>query len=189
MTSRPTPAPIAGDQSAGARGSRLRWAVLLLICLAPILVVTLTQDIGGMPTMRRPSTFTAAVAFSAMIDDGVLFPRWSQSLHLGLGSPLFTFQPPLPYYGMDLLHRLGLTHDIAWRWLMTLGYALAFFGTYLLVWSLGGTRSAALVAAVAYAYAPYVLRNGLERGSNEAYSMFLYPLVLWSLIWLAQRPE
>ncbi len=45
------------------------------------------------------------------------------------------------------------------------------------------------MAAVAYAYAPYVIRNGLERGSNEAYSMFLYPLVLWSLIVLARRPS
>lgn len=30
-----------------------------------------------------------------------------------------------------------------------------------------------------------MLRNTLERGSNEAYGMFLYPWVLWSLLWLA----
>ena len=35
---------------------------------------------------------------------------------------------------------------------------------------------------------PYVLRNTLERGSNEAYSMLLYPLVLWGVLWVARRP-
>jgi hypothetical protein len=34
-----------------------------------------------------------------------------------------------------------------------------------------------------------VLRNSLERGSNEAYGMFLFPWVLWGLIWVAQRPS
>ena len=117
-----------------------------------------------------------------------MYPRWTQSLHWGLGSPLFTFQPPLPYYGMDLLHRLGLPHPLGWRWLVAAGFGLAFLGAYLLVHEITEQRWPALVAATAYLYAPYVLRNALERGSNEAYSMLLYPLVLWSLLWLAKRP-
>ena len=137
--------------------------------------------------MRRTEHIYRGVAFSAAITDGDLYPRWSQVLHWGLGSPLFTFQPPLPYYGMDLLYRLGLPHALGWRWLMALGYVLAFAGAYLLARRLGAARWAALVAAVAFAYAPYVIRNGLERGSNEAYSVFLYPLVLWSLLWLGDR--
>ncbi len=51
-----------------------------------------------------------------------------------------------------------------------------------------GRRWPAIVAAVAFTYAPYVLRNALDRGSNEAYSMFLYPLVLWSLVRVARQP-
>jgi hypothetical protein len=166
-----------------------RWATLLLLCLAPILLVALTQDIGAHAYDAATEHIYRGVAFSAAIDDGAIYPRWSQALHWGLGSPLFTFQPPLPYYGMDLLYRFGVPHALGWRVLMALGYALAFLGAYLLVRILGGTRTAGLVAAIAYVYAPYVIRNGLERGSNEAYSMFLYPLVLWSLIWLAERPN
>ena len=72
--------------------------------------------------------------------------------------------------------------------MVAVGFLAAFLGTFLLVYEITGRRWPAFLAAVAYLYAPYVLRNALERGSNEAFSMFLYPWVLWSLIWLARRP-
>lgn len=181
----PQTTPVAAEY----RSARLRWAALLFLFLTPLLVVALTQDIGAHAYDAATEHIYRGVAFSSVIDDGVLYPRWSRTLHWGLGSPLFTFQPPLPYYGMDLLYRLGLSHALGWRWLIAAGYALAFTGMYLLVRRLSAGRTAALLAAVAYTYAPYVIRNGLERGSNEAYSMFLYPLVLWSLLWLADRPR
>jgi hypothetical protein len=46
-----------------------------------------------------------------------------------------------------------------------------------------------VVAAIAFLFAPYVLRNMFERGTPEAFSMVLYPWVIWSLVWLAQRPS
>ncbi len=171
-----------------ARSGSLRWIWLLILFAAPVLLVSLTQDIGAVAYDAATEHIYRGVSFSDVIDDGVLYPRWTQSLHWGLGSPLFTFQPPIPYYGMDLLHRLGLSHPLGWRCLVAGGFGLAFLGAYLLVREITGRRWPALVAAVAYLYAPYVLRNALERGSNEAYSMFLYPLVLWSLLWLAKQP-
>ncbi len=129
------------------------------------------------------------LVFSRAISDGFFYPRWVQFLHLGLGSPLFTFQPPLPYYGMDAIARfLGLGHPQGWRILMAAGMLAAFLGMYFLVRELTDRRWPALLAAVAYLYAPYVLRDALERGSNEAFGVFLYPWVLWGLIWLAERP-
>lgn len=171
-----------------SRSSSFRWIWLLLLLAAPVLLVSLTEDIGAVAYDAATEHVLRGVSFSDVIADGVLYPRWTQSLHWGLGSPLFTFQPPLPYYGMDLLSRLGLSHPLGWRWLVAGGFGLAFLGAYLLVREITGRRWPALVAAVAYLYAPYVLRNALERGSNEAYSMFLYPLVLWSLLWLAKKP-
>ena len=171
-----------------SRSSSLRWIGLLMLFAAPILIVALTQDIGAHAWDAATEHILRGVAFSDIINDGVLVPRWSQALHWGLGSPLFTFQPPLPYYGMDLLYRLGLPHPLGWQWLMALGYCVAFGGAYLLVQEISGRRWPALVAAIAYTYAPYILKNGLERGSNEAYGTFLYPLVLWSLIYLAKQP-
>ena len=129
------------------------------------------------------------LVFSKAVSDGVLYPRWTQFLHLGLGSPLFTFFPPLSYYGMDLFSRLGIPHPIGWRLLVAGGLLLGFLGTYLLVYTLTRVKWASVLAAVAFLFAPYVLRNMLERGSPEAFSMVLYPWVIWSLIWLAQQPS
>ena len=174
----------------GATGSHPRWSWLWLIALllAPVLYAALAQDIGAVAYDAALQHIDRGVVFSKIISEGVLYPRWAQELHWGLGSPLFTFQPPLPYYGMDLLYRLGIPHPLGWRFLVATGYILAFVGAYLLVYEVTSRKWPAVVAAVAFVYAPYVLRNALERGSNEAYSMFLYPLVLWSLLWLAKRP-
>ena len=174
----------------GSTGSHPRWSWLWLIVLllAPVLYTALAQDIGAVAYDAALQHIDRGVVFSKIISEGVLYPRWAQVLHWGLGSPLFTFQPPLPYYGMDLFYRLGIPHPLGWRFLVATGYILAFVGAYLLVYEVTSRKWPAVVAAVAFVYAPYVLRNALERGSNEAYSMFLYPLVLWSLLWLAKRP-
>jgi hypothetical protein len=111
-----------------------------------------------------------------------------QFLHLGLGSPLFTFLPPLPYAGLDLLYRLGVPQPVGWRVMMGAGLLAACVGAYLLVKELTGRRWAGVIAGIAFLYAPYVLRNAFERGSPEAFSTFLYPWVLWGLLRLAKRP-
>jgi Alpha-(1->3)-arabinofuranosyltransferase len=172
-----------------ATDPRIRWVWLLVLLPTAVLWPALTQNIAALAYDAALEHVPRGVVFSQAISDGVLYPRWTQFLHWGLGSPLFTFQPPLPYYGLDLLYRMGLPHPIGWRLLMAMGLAAAFFGAYLLVHTVTGQRWPAVVAGVAYLYAPYVLRNGLERGSNEAYGMFLYPWVLWGLIWVARRPS
>lgn len=170
------------------RRSSWLWLWLALLCVAPILYAALCQDIGATAHDAAAEHIYRSVVFSQALADGMLYPRWVQHLHWGLGSPLFTFQPPLPYYALDFLFRLGLPHPIGWRLLIAAGFAIAFAGAYLLGRELTGRHGPALVAATAFVYAPYVLRNALERGSNEAYSMFLYPLVLWGLLWVARRP-
>jgi hypothetical protein len=185
---RGSPAPAPGPLPASSFSNKAVWLWLAAILLAFALYPALTRDIGGLAWDAALEHVPRGVVFSDIISDGVLYPRWAQSLHLGLGSPLFTFQPPLPYYGLDLLFRIGLPHSDGWRILMAAGLMLAFVGAYLLVREITGRRWPALVAATAFLYAPYVLRNSLERGSNEAFSMLLYPLVLWSLIWVARQP-
>jgi hypothetical protein len=164
------------------------WAWLSAILVSLALLPALTRNTAALAYDAALEHVPRGVVFSQAISDGNLYPRWTQFLHWGLGSPLFTFQPPLPYYALDLLYRLGIPHPLGWRLLMALGLLAAFAGAYLLVYIVTGQKWPSLVAAVAYLYAPYVLRNSLERGSNEAYSMFLYPWVLWGLIWVARKP-
>jgi hypothetical protein len=129
------------------------------------------------------------VVFSRVISDGIWYPRWAQDLHLGLGGPLLTFQPPLPFYALDFLYRLGIPHPFGWRVLMATGFLAAAAGMFLFVHHLTRRLWPSLVAAVAFVYAPYVIRNAFDRGSNEVFSLFLYPWVLWGLLRVAAQPS
>ena len=44
----------------------------------------------------------------ALLDQGILFSRWSPDLAYGYGYPLFNYYAPLSYYGAELLHLAGL---------------------------------------------------------------------------------
>lgn len=166
-----------------------RWIWLVAVLMSFVLWPTLTRNIAVLAYDAAMEHVPRGVVFSQAISDGVLYPRWTQFLHWGLGSPLFTFQPPLPYYGLDLLYRLGVAHPIGWRLLMAAGLLTAFAGAYLLLRAVTGQKWPAVVAGAAYMYAPYVIRDALERGSNEAYGVFLYPWVLWGVVWVARRPS
>jgi hypothetical protein len=168
--------------------ARLRWGWLFLVIAAFAIYPALTNNIAALAYDAGTVHLYRSYVFSGAISDGVLYPRWVQFLHLGLGSPLFTFNPPLPYYALDLLYRLGLPQPLGWRLLIAGGLLVAGAGAAALAFLLTRSRWAALVAGVAYLYAPYVLRNALERGSLETFSMFLYPWVLWGLLRLARRP-
>jgi len=166
----------------------LRWGWLFLLFSATAIAAALIYHIASFAYDASAEHVLRAVVYSQAVSDGDLLPRWTQFLHWGLGSPLFTFQGPLPYALLDGLFRLGIGHPTGWQLLMAAGLLAAFSGAFLLTLELSGRRWPAFLAAVAFLYAPYVLRNALERGSNEAYGMFLYPWVLWSLLWLAKRP-
>ncbi len=168
--------------------SETRWWWLSLIFAALAVATALAYNIAVTAYDAAAEHVFRGVIYSQAVSDGVLYPRWVQFLHWGLGSPIFTFQGPLPYAAMDALYRLGFPHPIGWRILIALGFLAAFVGAFLLVFEITRRRWPAFLAAVAFLYAPYVIRNALERGSNETYSMFLYPWVLWSLLWLARRP-
>jgi hypothetical protein len=166
----------------------VRWILLLLVVTGFAVYPALTKNIAAVAYDAATVHIYQGVVYSDAVSDGSIYPRWVQFLHLGLGSPLFTFRAPLAYAGMDWLFRLGLPHPIGWRVMIAVGLLAACAGTYLLVKELTGRRWAALVSAAAFLYAPYVLRNAFERGSPEAFGTFLYPWVLWGLVRLAKHP-
>lgn len=186
--------PMADSTSAQPNPPLPRWRSILLhgwllLCLAGFaLIPALTQPIERIGHDAGAEHIYRGVIFSNAISSGVLYPRWVQHLHLGLGGPLFTFQGPLPFYAMDLLYRLGIPHPLGWRLLMASALFVGAVGMAALVRAVTCQRWPSLVAAVAFVYAPYVIQNVFDRGSNEAYSMLLYPAVLWALLWLARGP-
>lgn len=112
-------------------------------------------------------------------ENGVYFSRWIPDLALGHGYPFFVYREPTPLYAVMLPHLLGVPLPAA----SNLFYALCILaaGWFMFLWvkDVMGPR-AAVVSAVAYMAAPYVLIDALVRGNApESLALPLFPLLLW----------
>ncbi len=151
-----------------------------LVCLfgmsavTPFLKGPLPQTADGIIHLYR------LVELDNLFRHGVLFSRWAPDLVYGLGLPLFNFYAPLSYYLAEVFHLLGLSLVNA----LKAAFCLAILGSgatmYLYVRDVFG-KTSAIVAAVAYMYAPYQLYNSFFRGIlPEILALALFPLVMWS---------
>lgn len=115
---------------------------------------------------------------------GVFFSRWAPDMAWGYGLPFFNFYAPLAYY---------LAAPLAWLTDLNSGLklalALSVVGAGLALYRLARdyvSRPAALTAAVAYLYAPYLGYDIYFRGNlAESMAWVFLPLALWSMRRLA----
>ncbi|MCL4864233.1 MAG: hypothetical protein KJZ93_32800, partial [Caldilineaceae bacterium] len=153
------------------------WLLLSLLA-APALLPFYTQGLtrsfdGGLHLLRIS-------LLDWYIRQGVLYPRWAPELLLGHGYPVFGYYAPASYYLVESLHLLGLSIQQAFVAILALMVITAGLGMFLLTADLfgPGARGAALVAAVAYMYSPYLLTNIYIRGAiAEAGAQALLPWV------------
>ncbi len=111
--------------------------------------------------------------------------RWSSDLGYGFGSPLFTYYNPLAYLLGGAMQGWGLSAQDAAKLIYGASLILTILGMYALAveWYRGQSagRWAALVAATACLYAPYLLANVYQRGAMaEALALGIAPWVLWA---------
>lgn len=121
--------------------------------------------------------------FSNQFWAGEWYPRWLDSMNGGLGSPVFFFYAPLPYYVTALLKPLFHADPEGWHQLgvaASLAVILSGFSAYFWLRKLAGA-TAALVAAIIYMSAPYHLAFDLYQrfAFAELWSFVWLPLVLW----------
>lgn len=116
--------------------------------------------------------------FARQFFAGELYPRWLSEMNDGLGSPVFFFYAPLPYY-LTLLFTpflsggaYGLRHLGASASLAVVASGLA---AYLWLRELADENSAA-VAAVLYVWMPYHL--GIDLYGRVAFAE------LWAFVWM-----
>ena len=109
---------------------------------------------------------------------GDLYPRWLPGMNAGMGSPVFQFYGPVPYY-ITALFRPLLSHDPeGWHQLgLAASLAVMASGFMAHAWlkRLAGER-AALVGAVLYMSAPYHL-------AVDLYQRFAFA-ELWGFVWM-----
>jgi hypothetical protein len=130
-----------------------------------------------------------SVVFGAAWDQGWSFPRWVQPLNAGLGSPIFSFYPPMTYLIMNVLHRLGLPQPLAWRVLVASAFLLAATGAFALGLRLFRRADVALAGSMAFAFAPFLLHELYGRGSPEGIALSLYPWCACLFLHLAEAPS
>ncbi len=127
-----------------------------------------------------------AAQLEALLRQGVLYSRWAPTMAQGYGYPFYNFYAPLSYYVVALLTLAGLAICPALFVAFALAPVGAALGAYLLARDHVAPRSA-LVAAVAYAYAPYLAYDAYFRGNlAETFAWIFPPFALWAIGRLAR---
>ncbi len=158
----------------------------IVVIAAAGLVFTIPAIIYGIPVFSDDGVSHHApwyIHFSMQLWAGDLYPRWLMGMNEGLGSPVFYYYPPVPFFLTSLLkpffpgdlhgwHQLGLSASLA---LIASGFC-----AYLWLKDLTD-RNSALLAAVLYMATPYHLAADLYiRGSLAEYWAFVWmPLILF----------
>ncbi len=151
-------------------------SILFLASLLNILPIALF-DLGGDIDLHM----MLIDCFAGQFWQGDLYPRWCMKANAGLGSPVFFFYFPLPYYIASLLY--PLTHlGISLYGLYGISMGLATFVTGLACYSWLKdivTPGRALLAALLFIFMPYRMEAMLFRTAHaEIWLLAPLPLVL-----------
>lgn len=174
-----TAASTAGRARASGLASAARLVPLAVLAAALVLAIAPAwnpiwyQD-DQLPTLFR--TFHTDLAHHR----GVLYPRLAPELGFGYGRLLHQFYPP---FGVELatwLHTLGLGFVDAARATFSLCLVSSALGMYAYAVRVLGGRWPAVLAALGFVWAPYVLLDAHKGGVlGESVALALMP---WSLL-------
>ena len=156
-------------------------AIITLVILSIPALKSLTQS--GFYTSHDGETHAARIAqYYQAITDGQLPPRFAGSFYNGLGSPIFVYIYPLPYFLGSALHALTFSFVDSFKILMAA--SLVFSGVFSYLWlaEILKSEKAAFLGALFYAWVPYRFLLIYVRGSlSEVLAYTFLPLVLFCL--------
>ena len=157
------------------------WAAMALTL--PALEPLLRPGVGYMADVAVHVYRT--VELLRLWQEGIAYSRWAPDLAFGLGYPLFNFYPPLFYYLAGGLTLPGLDVEAAVKATVALVLLASAAGAYGLARQWLG-ESGAMLAAVAYAWSPFRLREAYFQGDYaQLLALALPPIVLWAIHRLA----
>jgi hypothetical protein len=173
------------DSNDSRHAPKLDPALLVVLALPLFAILPLLTHTGLPNTADGPAHLMRQAELNQAWQDGILFPRWAPDLAYGYGAPLFSYAPPLLYALTQVLHLTGLALDAAMKGTVILMLLVYSVGAYLLVREIFGAP-AGIVAAAAYVYAPYRLREVFVQGNyGQLCGLAFYPLTLWAFLRLA----
>ncbi len=118
------------------------------------------------------------IHFSEQFWSGDNYPRWLIGMNGGLGSPVFFYYPPVPYFLTSLLKPFFSNDPFGWYQLgVSASVATISSGLFSYLWlkQLVNERSA-LIASILYMTGPYHL-------ASDLYIRFAFA-EYWALVWL-----
>lgn len=127
--------------------------------------------------------------YDRLVQDGIWWPRWSPDFAFGYGYPFFNIYGPFSHFLGELFHYfLGFDFTDAVEAVFVISIVASAGAMYAFVRSWLG-RPAALLAALAYTYAPYHLLNLYVRANLAESMAFVWlPLCLWTARQAVVRP-
>ena len=127
--------------------------------------------------------------YDRLVQDGIWWPRWSPDFAFGYGYPFFNIYGLFSHFLAELLHHfLGFSFTAAVEAIFGVSIVAGAGAMYLYVRSWLG-RPAAMIAALAYTYAPYHLLNLYVRANLAESMAFVWlPLCLWAARESVVRP-
>ena len=120
---------------------------------------------------------------------GVFPVRWMPDAAYGLGYPFFNYYAALPYYLAAGLVLGGWGPISALKFTQVIGFLASSAAMYALGRRVFRHPASAILASVAYTYAPFHLVNVYVRGDSlsEFFAFVWYPLLGWALLRLRDR--
>jgi hypothetical protein len=129
------------------------------------------------------------VELDQTLRDGALWPVWGADHALGFGYPLWLIYAPLAYLVAQGFHLVGLGYAAAIKATWALCFLVGALGMYRLARRWWGT-AAALVASIAFTYAPYHLVQVYVRGALAEFAALAWlPWVLLAFVELWGDPR
>ena len=155
--------------------------VLVLLAFAALIGAPLTAPGYFMFAHDARHTVYFMQMFDAALRDGALYPRWATDMVFGYGYPVWLILAPLPYYGAEFFHLLGLDFPSAIKAMEAVGWFASACGMYLFA-SRVMDKNAGLVAGVAYLFVPYHVVDLYVRGAMPEFLAFVFPpFILWAI--------
>ena len=163
--------------------NKLDLQIIALLALVVIASWPFLSRAGLPPETDAELHIFRLAELTRLVRDGVLYPRWAPNFYFGYGYPIFNYYAPLAYYlGLPAALIAGMDAVFGVKFVFVLSFLLGAAGLYGFVRDLWG-RTAALVSAATYLFAPYIQYvDPHARGDlAEALSFGVFPLALWAL--------
>ncbi|MBI4670639.1 MAG: hypothetical protein HY741_03090 [Chloroflexi bacterium] len=154
--------------------------VIVLLAFATLIAAPLTAPGYFMFAHDARHTVYFMQMFDAALRDGALYPRWAADMVFGYGYPVWLILAPLPYYGAEFFHLLGLDFPASIKAVEAVSWFASALGMYLFA-SRVMDKDAGLVAGVAYLFVPYHVVDLYVRGAMAEFLAFVFPpFILWT---------